>query len=202
MSLIPRDIPEAFESERLLIRVPRPGDGAMINAAALESLEELRPWLPWASPPPTVEQNEDFARASYADFLMRKRMNLLLLLKESKELVGGSSLHHFNWEVPSFEIGYWLRTRYEGRKLMVEAVQTVAQFAFEILGARRIAIRCDARNYRSACVALGAGFVREARMRHESRAVDGSLRDMLLYARLAPETPAVEAAGSSIPGAP
>jgi hypothetical protein len=43
-----RDFPESFETERLLIRCPMPGDGAEVYAAVSESLDELRPWMPWA----------------------------------------------------------------------------------------------------------------------------------------------------------
>jgi hypothetical protein len=38
-----RDIPEQLESERLVIRCPRPGDGSAIHEAIAESLDELRP---------------------------------------------------------------------------------------------------------------------------------------------------------------
>ena len=58
MDNILRDIPNSFESERLLLRSPRPGDGAMVNAAVLDSLAELRPWMVWAQQTPTVDDNE------------------------------------------------------------------------------------------------------------------------------------------------
>ncbi|QSO52916.1 hypothetical protein JZ785_03040 [Alicyclobacillus curvatus] len=37
------DFPEEFDTERLVIRSPRWGDGAELNAAIRESIEELRP---------------------------------------------------------------------------------------------------------------------------------------------------------------
>ena len=52
MDPILHDIPLSFTSERLTIRCPQPGDGAALNAAVLESLAELRPWLPWAQQAP------------------------------------------------------------------------------------------------------------------------------------------------------
>ena len=37
------EFPFEFESERLLIRGPLPGDGKGVRTAVLESVEELRP---------------------------------------------------------------------------------------------------------------------------------------------------------------
>ncbi len=43
MSVLPilQEFPDRFESERLLIRAPQPGDGAEVHAAISESLDEL-----------------------------------------------------------------------------------------------------------------------------------------------------------------
>ena len=71
---------------------------------------------------------------------------------------------------------------------MAEAVRLLADFAFNELHANRVMIRCDARNARSAGVAERLGFVREACLRNEARANDGSLRDTLIFA-LTPSDP-------------
>jgi len=47
------DWPAALASERLLLRAPRAGDGAALNEAVAQSLDELKPWLPWAQSTPT-----------------------------------------------------------------------------------------------------------------------------------------------------
>ncbi|HLV34951.1 MAG TPA: hypothetical protein VKY59_07560 [Spirillospora sp.] len=38
------DIPDQFETERLLARIAQPGEGAILYDAIRESLDELRPW--------------------------------------------------------------------------------------------------------------------------------------------------------------
>ena len=60
------DIPESFETERLLIRVPRAGDGPELNAAVLETFEGLQPWMPWAKERPSVEKSEENSRRAYS----------------------------------------------------------------------------------------------------------------------------------------
>lgn len=181
------DFPDQFESERLILRAPRAGDGTAGNAAIRESLDELRPWTPWATPVPTVEDTEANYRRGAARWITRESLPLVLFRKEDGLFVGGSGLHSIDWSVPVMEIGYWLRTRFVGQGYMTEAVRAITAFAFEQLGAARIEIRMDSRNTRSAAVAERAGYTREACLKHEARGVDGSLRDTLLYAMIAPD---------------
>jgi hypothetical protein len=47
MNPILLDFPDSFESERLVLRCPRPGDGRAMHEAITESLNELNPWVPW-----------------------------------------------------------------------------------------------------------------------------------------------------------
>lgn len=82
-SLIMLSIPESFESERLLIRAPHWGDGLAVNEAVKESIEELRPWMPWANKVPTVEESEASIRRSRLEFLERTDLRLLLFRKET-----------------------------------------------------------------------------------------------------------------------
>lgn len=55
-------LPEEIQTERLLVRVARPGDGAMFNHAIVESLADLEPWLGWVTPAPTLEASEQSCR--------------------------------------------------------------------------------------------------------------------------------------------
>jgi len=181
-----RDIPESFETARLLVRAPRPGDGAEVNAAVRESIAELRPWMDWAAqePLPTVEETEALSRHGHARFLSREALDFNAYLKETGALVAKLGVPRLDWSVPKFEIGYWICTRFAGQGLMTEAVAGLVAFGFDVLGARRIEIRCDPRNVRSAAVAARLGFTLEGVLRNEQRAPDGSLRDTAVYARV------------------
>ena len=181
-----KEIPEAFETERLLIRAPRFGAGADVSAAVLESMEELRPWMEWAQRPPSVEESELHSRESYCAFLQRTSLGLLLFLKGTVTLVGRSGLHNVNWEIPSFEIGYWCRSRFQGLGYITEAVRGITVYGFETLHARRMAIRCDTRNERSRRVAERAGYPLEGTLRNDDLSPDGQVRDTLVFS-LVPE---------------
>ena len=56
------DFPESFETERLLIRSPLPGDGQELHTAVRESLGELTPWMAWPKERRTVDDSEASAR--------------------------------------------------------------------------------------------------------------------------------------------
>ena len=182
------DFPDQIESERLIIRAPRPGDGAAGNEAICESIEELRPWMPWVHPTPTGEQTEEVYRRGAARWLAREELPMVLIRKQDGLFVGGSGLHRIDWSVPKFEIGYWLRTSLTGQGYMTEAVIAITRFAFETLGAMRMELRCDAGNVRSEAVAERAGYVLEARLHHDTRGVDGRLRDTLFFVQFPPES--------------
>jgi len=177
-------VPEQFETERLLIRVPQPGDGKAINDAIRESIDDLRPWMPWARVVPSVAESETFTRESALRFRNHEDLPLHLFRKSDGLYLGGSGMHNIAWDVPRFEIGYWIRTSAVGHGYVTEAVRGIADMAFSKLNAIRLEIRCDSNNQRSAAVALRAGFTLEAKLRCESRTPDGALRDTLIFSRL------------------
>ena len=79
------DFPDEFETERLIIRAPRPDTGALVNAAVLESFEELRVWMPWAQTKPSLEESEENCRRFHAHFLLRDELPLHLWLKDGSK---------------------------------------------------------------------------------------------------------------------
>src|SRR5262249_28070930 len=83
-----RSMPEAMHSARLLIRAPRPGDGAVVNAAMREAWPDLVRWMDWAREarePPPPSQTEADLLAGRARFLAGEDFRLLLFLRETGE---------------------------------------------------------------------------------------------------------------------
>lgn len=177
-------IPESFETERLIVRAPEWGDGALLQEAVKESLEQLRPWMPWAKQVPTVEEAEVNVRQARLKYLERTDLRLHLIDKRNGRFVGSSGLHRIDWRARKFEIGYWLRTSCTGQGYMTEAVAAIADFAAGQLQANRIEIRCDSRNIRSARVAERLQFTPEAVLRKETCDPDGILRDTRVFAKV------------------
>lgn len=178
------DFPESFDTNRLTIRSPMPGDGVELQAAISETIEDLRPWMPWADHIPTVEESEENARKARCKFLAREDLRLHLYLKGTSTLVGSSGLHRIDWDVPKFEIGYWMRKRFQRQGYATEAADGITKFAFEVLGARRVEIRCDPKNVKSRRIPERLGFTFEGTLRNNSVTPTGELRDTLVFSKI------------------
>jgi len=179
-----RGFPRELRDGAALDPEPLPGDGPDVYAAVRESIEKLSPWMAWPKEHRTVEDSEASVRRARVAFLARSELRLHLYLKGTDTLVGIAGLQGIDWDVPKFEIGYWYRTSLTGNGYVTEAVRAITSFAFDALGARRVEIRCDPRNLKSARVAERAGFALEGTLRDNERGTDGSLRDTLIYSSL------------------
>ncbi|WP_110934096.1 GNAT family N-acetyltransferase [Paenibacillus bouchesdurhonensis] len=178
------DIPDCFESERLIIRAPKWGDGTELNEAVKESFEQLRPWMPWAQALPAPADSESVVRRAHLRFMERTDLMLLLTLKETGQLVGCSGLHRIDWEARKFEIGYWVRTSFSKQGFIKEATDAITNYAIQELQANRIEIRCDERNTQSAKVAQRLGFALEGILRNDSSDTDGTLRSTMIFSKI------------------
>jgi RimJ/RimL family protein N-acetyltransferase len=178
------DIPESIATPRLVLRATRAGMGAVVNAAVLESHGLLKPWMPWAHDPQSLEAAEEHCREMQAKWHSREVLDFCFHRREDGEFVGKGGLHTIDWRVPKFEIGYWMRTSCSGRGYATEAAGALAEFARATLGARRVEIGSDAQNAASRRVAEKSGFVLEGICRQARRGVDGSLRDACVYAKV------------------
>ncbi|WP_422723689.1 GNAT family N-acetyltransferase [Jeotgalibacillus soli] len=179
------EFPTEFYSERLHMRMPQPGDGKTVYEAINVSIEELKPWLPFAQKEQSLGEVEANIREAHTQFLKREDLRFLVFHKETGEFIASSGLHRINWEIPKFEIGYWIDSRHSGNGYITEAVKGISDFAFQELNANRVEIRCDARNKRSRAVPERLGFELEGVLKNDSLAEDGSqLRDTCIYAKL------------------
>ncbi len=122
------DLPHQFETERLLVRAPRPGDGPTIYASVLETLDDLRGYpasLPWAQEDPHVDKSEEHARRGAANWIVRADFPVFAFRRDNGDHVCNCGLHRFNWETRVFEIGWWCRKRYQGQGYITEAARAM-----------------------------------------------------------------------------
>jgi RimJ/RimL family protein N-acetyltransferase len=177
------DVPQRWATERLILRCPQPGDGALVHAAQTETLDELRPWMPWAQSEPRLDDAEAYCRRTFANFILREDL-VWFVLEPDGGFVGSIGLHRIDWSLRRFELGYWRRTGRGGRGLMTEAAKAVARLAFDRLEAHRVEVRMDDENTASWKLAERAGFTHEAVLRGDSIGPLGNRRSTRVYARV------------------
>jgi RimJ/RimL family protein N-acetyltransferase len=123
-------------------------------------------------------------RRSRLQFLDRTDLRLLLILKETGQLIGSSGLHRIDWQARKFEIGYWVRTAFGNQGYISEAIEAITIYAVHELHANRIEIRCDRRNALSARVAERQGFTLEGILRKDICDVKGLVRDTMVFSKV------------------
>lgn len=104
--------------------------------------------------------------------------------KETQTFVTQIYVGTVNWDLPEFEIGYFVDQTYQGRGYVQEAVRGVLHWLFMDLHAQRACLDCDDTNLRSQHVAQRCGFVQEGHIRQNKRHADGSITGTLLYGML------------------
>lgn len=182
------DLPFPIKTPRLVLRPPTVGDGRVVNAAILESLDTLRQYMPWAKEAPSVNDSEEFVRQGAANWILKRNeepyLPLFIFTKNDNQFVGGTGFHHYDWEIPSIETGYWIRTRCAGVGLMTEAINAITQYAFRKLNVKRISITCESNNTRSKKIPERLGYQLEATLKANRRnLVTGEISDTLIYTR-------------------
>ncbi|WP_409297961.1 GNAT family N-acetyltransferase [Peribacillus sp. SCS-26] len=184
MNAVLLDFPERIETERLYIRPCQPGDGGAVFEAVEASRGELAPWLPFAQKPMTREESEESVRRSYAKFIAREDIRLHIYRREDDRFIGSTGLHRMNWNIPKFEIGYWIDSRWAKKGYMTEAVKGLTSFAFEYFSAKRVEIRCDPENAASRRIPEKLGFQLEGVLKNDSLSADGlNVRDTCVFAK-------------------
>ena len=175
-------IPSRIETSRLVLRPYAAEDGPALFEAVQETQDELRRWIPWHDKHPTVEASTETCVRLAGFFRDRTDFTMGIFDRESGRFLGGTGLHRVRWELPSFEIGYWLRQTAIGHGYVTESTATLVRLCFEQLGAARVELMCDPRNVRSTAVAERIGFLDEGTLRNALLGVSGKPRDRKVYA--------------------
>ncbi len=162
------DLPAQLGTERLILRPYQAGDGPVYHDVCLHNKTHL---LPFEAGNPalninTVEEAEILVREFAAAWVSRSAF-FLGAWKRSDPAVFVAQIYVgvVNWELPEFEIGYFVDVRHEGQGFVTEAVRAALGFAFHHLQAQRVRLGCNDTNTRSYRVAERCGFVREGHLR-------------------------------------
>lgn len=181
-------IPTRLDTTRLIIRRYAEGDGQGLflllernsNRAFLrENVEEI-------SSIETEEEAEITVRKRSAEWAAHCRFVMGIWLKGEDRYVGEIWIEPKNWEVPSFEIGWFLDQGYQGRGIATEAVQRSLEFLFNNLNAHKVIAITRDTNLKSIRLIEKLGFHKEGHLR-ESGIQDGKRYGLLHYGMLRTE---------------
>ncbi len=182
------DVPMRLDTERLVVRKYEQGDGRELylllerndNRKLLkENVEEV-------SSIKTEEEAEVKVRKHSAEWFARDRFVMGIWLKSEDKYVGEIWIEPKKWEVPSFEIGWFLDKGYQRRGIATEAVRRSLKFLFSDLNAHKVIVITRDTNPRSCMLAERLGFRREGHLR-ESGIENGKRYGLFYYGMLQTE---------------
>ena len=182
VSAILVDIPVELIGARVMLRQFQPGDGAQLWEAVDESRRHLLPWMTFADAHKSPLDSEESVRKMHAKWFLREDIMFGIWELSTGRYLGLTALIRIIWEVPSFEISYWLRKSAVGHGYMTEAVGLLTSMAFETLNANRVHITAASGNHKSAAIPQRLGFVHEATQHNAGRMSTGELVDMVVFA--------------------
>lgn len=187
-----------IHTPRLVIRCWNPVDAPLLKTAIDESVDHLRPWMPWAyNEPEDLQKKIDRLRSFRGKFDLGQDFVYGIFNKDETRVLGGTGLHTRIGE-GAREIGYWIHKDYTNQGLATEVSAALTKVAFEIDGVERVEIHCDAENVRSAAVLRKLGYTHDATLRKRVRAHDGTLRDAMIWSLLRQDYPSSPAAAVQI----
>jgi ribosomal-protein-alanine N-acetyltransferase len=180
------EVPERIEAERVYMRPYTAGDGQWYYAMSQKNRSHLARYeagnvvMSIAS----EQDAEVVVRELAAEWVARNYFFMGAFDRETDGFVAQIYVGPVNWDVPAFEIGFFVDKDHEGQGYVTEAVRAAMGFIFQHLGAHRVRLECDDTNERSWRVAERCGMVREGHIRENKRNADGTLSGTLHYGLL------------------
>lgn len=186
-----------IHTRRLVVRCFAPEDAAIVKEAIDESLDHLRPWVPWSwFEPVELRTKVEQLRRARGNFDLDRSFGYGIFDAAETIAFGGIGLHVRDEAM--HEIGYWIRRSATGLGFATEVVAAMVKIAFEIRGVRRIEIRCDPVNLASMAIPIKLGFTHEETLIQSFPMPDGRLRDTLIFSLSDDVYPSTPSASASI----
>lgn len=184
-----------IETKRLVVRCYEPSDACLLMESVQESVEHLKPWMPWAYDEPLpFEQKLRGVRRFRGKFDLQEDYVYGIFNPEETKLIGGTGLHTRLGE-NQLEIGYWIHKDFINRGLVTESTAALVKVAFEVIHIHRLEIHCDPGNQASASIPRKLGFTHEGTLRQKTPFLD-RWSDSMVWGLLEteyPTTPSVKA---------
>lgn len=173
------NLPEEFETERLILRKPRMDDAPAIFSAYAQDPEVTR-YMTW-SPHKNVEETYRIRELMLKLWDNGEAYSYAITFKNSDSVIGMIAMHPDGFKV---SIGYVLARSHWGNGYMTEAAQAIINWLLAQPEIYRVYATCDVENTASARVMEKVGMIREGLLRkyivHPN--ISDEPRDSYIYA--------------------
>jgi ribosomal-protein-serine acetyltransferase len=167
------------------IRPYRADDAWPLHDAAIESVPEVRPFMPWCRPDLTVEESRSWIGAQVAAFEARTAFEFVIVSPDGR-LLGGCGLNQIDNVNQRANLGYWVRSSAARRGVATAAVRQLVQWAFAKTGLVRLEVIVSTENAASLRTAEKSGATREGVLRARL-VLHGRLHDAVVLSFVRPD---------------
>src|SRR4051794_41072529 len=94
------DVPDSFVGERIVVRCFRVEDAPAVFAVIQESVDHIRPWLPWYHFHQSLDDTLEYIRRTQASYLLREDFGMGVFHREDGRFLGSAGIHSNNQNVP------------------------------------------------------------------------------------------------------
>ena len=126
----------------------------------MESVLEIRPFMPWCRPDLTVDEARGWIEAQISAFEARTAFEFIILSADCPFL-GGCGLNQIDDVNHRANLGYWVRSSATRRGIATMAIKQLVQWAFENTDLVRLELVVSIQNAASLRAAEKSGAVRE-----------------------------------------
>lgn len=148
--------------------------------AAVESVDEIYPWLFWCKPGYTRAYSEAWIETRAREWEQGTSYDFCITDTADGTLLGATAVNHIDHENRFGNLGYWVRTSRAGQGVATAAARLTVQFGVETLRLTRIEIVVAVGNDASRRVAEKLGARCEGVLRNRLMTSRG-LRDAVMY---------------------
>jgi RimJ/RimL family protein N-acetyltransferase len=148
--------PETLATDVATMHRVTEADIPEIVVAVNETLDDLKPWLPWAQQAATQESIAAFVSEAATHWESREAFQYVT--RHLGEVAGCCGLMS-RMGPGTLEIGYWVRKKFQRRGIATAAAKALTGAALKMPELEQVAIRCDPENEPSACVPAKLGFL-------------------------------------------
>jgi RimJ/RimL family protein N-acetyltransferase len=142
----------------VMLRLLRISDARAVARSVRESLEHLKPWMPWADETSTRETfQRQRLRGARHKAAVGDEWQYGLFTADETTIIGAFGLMARKWP-ETLEIGYWVHVDHIGHGYARRASRALTNASLALDGITKVYIRCDEENARSAAVPRALGF--------------------------------------------
>lgn len=150
--------PERIDLGDVVLQRVRAEHAAAIARAVAESIDHLRPFMPWANEDSTdVAFQQNRIASLQHQWARGENYEYVLLARDEVRVLGSFGLMSRRGR-GTLEIGYWVHVDEAGRGLATRAAAALTDAALRVRGVKKVLVYCDEANAASAAVPRKLGF--------------------------------------------